>query len=315
MQCRTAKPTERDRKMTDAAGLYLLIKSTGSKYWRIKYRHLGKEKVFSCGIYPTVSLADARGKREEIKRQLSNGIDPMGAKKLAKREATPFLLLLATSSSTMAVVTVLQTTPIVCEQGIKAVNERKYQEAFEPLNLCLGMRLNRNERSAALQARARAYSETDMPEKALEDQNAAMGTAMDHNAWPLIALSDYQKQLKQYDNALVTLKKAEEFDEDRSKPGPSMPISYHRARIYLELGRHADAVDELTRGIARQSNYWAAYYYRGLAYHALGKTEEAKADFVKVAELSQEMGIPAEHVEKLKEFGVSAKLNVQPKKP
>ena len=82
-----------------------------------------------------------------------------------------------------------------------------------------------------------------------------------------------------------------------------------------DAARTADAVDALSTGISSQTNYWAAYYYRGLAYHALGKTEEAKSDFLKVAELSQEMGILGEYVEKLKEFGVSAKLYVEPKKP
>jgi integrase len=72
-----AKPKDKPYKLSDGAGLYLLINPNGSKYWRLKYRLYGKEKTFAVGVYPTVSLADARRDALDAKRMLvSEGVDP-----------------------------------------------------------------------------------------------------------------------------------------------------------------------------------------------------------------------------------------------
>lgn len=68
-------------KHTDALGLYLLVKAAG-KYWRMNYRFLGKQKTLALGVYPSVSLSDARGRRDRARKLLANDIDPS----LAKRE-------------------------------------------------------------------------------------------------------------------------------------------------------------------------------------------------------------------------------------
>lgn len=62
---RNAKPLDKPYKLSDAQGLYLLIKPNGSKLWHLKYRFGGKEKKLAFGAYPTVSLASARKLREE----------------------------------------------------------------------------------------------------------------------------------------------------------------------------------------------------------------------------------------------------------
>jgi hypothetical protein len=67
-QVDTAKPKDKPYKLADGGGLYLLIKPNGGKYWRLKYRVAGKEKLLALGVYPEVTLADARAKREEAKR-------------------------------------------------------------------------------------------------------------------------------------------------------------------------------------------------------------------------------------------------------
>jgi hypothetical protein len=59
-QVETAKPKDKEYKLTDERGLYLLIKPNGSKYWRLKYRIAGQEKKLAIGVYPDFSLADAR---------------------------------------------------------------------------------------------------------------------------------------------------------------------------------------------------------------------------------------------------------------
>lgn len=85
--CKNAKPEAKARKLADAGGLYLEVMPNGSKYWRMKYRVAGKEKRLAFGVYPEVSLAEARQKRDEARKLHSAGIDPSEAKKEAKRLA------------------------------------------------------------------------------------------------------------------------------------------------------------------------------------------------------------------------------------
>ncbi|WP_366941772.1 Arm DNA-binding domain-containing protein [Asticcacaulis sp.] len=61
---RSAKPKTDAYKLFDTGGLYLVVNPTGSKLWRLKYRYLGKEQLLAVGVYPTVSLKDAR-RRED----------------------------------------------------------------------------------------------------------------------------------------------------------------------------------------------------------------------------------------------------------
>ena len=68
--------------------MYLEIMPNGSKYWRMKYRWLSKEKRLALGVYPTITLAEAREKREEARKLLANDKDPSEVKKQAKRRAT-----------------------------------------------------------------------------------------------------------------------------------------------------------------------------------------------------------------------------------
>lgn len=70
-------------KYTDGQGLYLLVKPAG-KYWRINFRHLGKQKTLALGTYPEISLAQARQRREQARRLMATGIDPSAAKKAEK---------------------------------------------------------------------------------------------------------------------------------------------------------------------------------------------------------------------------------------
>jgi len=73
---RAAKSKDKPYKLYDEDGLFLLIAASGSKLWRLKYRLNGHEKLLALGSYPTVSLKDARARRDEAKRLLSENIDP-----------------------------------------------------------------------------------------------------------------------------------------------------------------------------------------------------------------------------------------------
>ncbi|POE18599.1 integrase [Pectobacterium odoriferum] len=84
-QIETAKPQDKEYKLTDGAGLYLLIKPNGAKYWRLKYRVAGKEKKLSIGVYPDISLAEARLKREEARKVVASGGDPSEQKQVERQ--------------------------------------------------------------------------------------------------------------------------------------------------------------------------------------------------------------------------------------
>lgn len=71
-------------KYADGAGMYLLVKSSG-KYWRMDYRFVEKRKTLALGIYPEVSLAKARQRRDKAREQIADGIDPSAAKREEKR--------------------------------------------------------------------------------------------------------------------------------------------------------------------------------------------------------------------------------------
>lgn len=81
---RQAKPKDRDYKLTDFDGLHLLVRTTGSKLWRFAYRFAGKQKQLTLGSYPTVTLAEARERREAARKLLANGTDPGLQRRLEK---------------------------------------------------------------------------------------------------------------------------------------------------------------------------------------------------------------------------------------
>ena len=74
-------------KHFDGAGLYLELTPAGGRYWRLKYRHAGKEKRLAFGVYPAVSLKEARERRDEARKLIERGADPGELKKAAKTQA------------------------------------------------------------------------------------------------------------------------------------------------------------------------------------------------------------------------------------
>ena len=73
---RNTKPTDKPVKKSDGGGLFLQFNPNGSRLWRLAYRFSGKQKLLSMGIYPDVSLKQARDRRDEARRLLAEGIDP-----------------------------------------------------------------------------------------------------------------------------------------------------------------------------------------------------------------------------------------------
>jgi integrase len=86
IQVRKAQPKEKPYKLTDGGGLYLQVTPSGGKWWRFKYRFDGKEKLLSLGVYPDISLAEARERRNEARNLVAKGVDPSAERK-AEKEA------------------------------------------------------------------------------------------------------------------------------------------------------------------------------------------------------------------------------------
>lgn len=82
-----SKPEAKPYKLADGGGMYLEVMPTGSKYWRLKYRFGGKEKRLALGVYPAVSLADARGRRDNARKLLANDVDPGVVKQAEKKQS------------------------------------------------------------------------------------------------------------------------------------------------------------------------------------------------------------------------------------
>ena len=105
LSIKQAKPKEKQYKLTDGEGMYLRIYPNGSKYWQLQYWFEGKQKVFSLGVWPDVSLKEARDERFEAKKKIKVGIDPNDKRKEnldkqklyyeqeKKKEETTFLMI------------------------------------------------------------------------------------------------------------------------------------------------------------------------------------------------------------------------------
>ncbi len=81
---RHAKPTAKPYKIYDSSGLFALVAPTGGKWWRFRYRYADANKTISLGVYPRVSLAQARERRDEARKLIAAGIDPSAKRQAAK---------------------------------------------------------------------------------------------------------------------------------------------------------------------------------------------------------------------------------------
>jgi integrase len=87
-KCRNAKPSDKPYKLFDGGGLFLLVTPAGGKWWRMRYRFGGVERGYSLGVYPAVSLKEARARRDEARNLLASGSDPGVARRLEKNAKT-----------------------------------------------------------------------------------------------------------------------------------------------------------------------------------------------------------------------------------
>lgn len=104
LEIKKAKSETKAYKLTDGGGLFLLVHTNGGKYWRLRYRVGGKEKLLAIGVYPDVTLAEARERREQARKLLANGADPSAVKQEAKQASNKTLQVACENSfATLAV--------------------------------------------------------------------------------------------------------------------------------------------------------------------------------------------------------------------
>jgi len=84
VKIRASKPKDKPYKLADGKGLHLTITPEGGRWWRLRYRHGGKEKMLSLGTYPEVGLGTARDRRDAARKLIANGIDPSAERKASK---------------------------------------------------------------------------------------------------------------------------------------------------------------------------------------------------------------------------------------
>jgi len=89
LEVRSAKGRKRPYKVSDAGGLYLFVQPSGQRYWRLAYRCEGKQQTMALGVYPDVSLVDARAKRDSVRKQLAEGKTPVSVAREKELAAKP----------------------------------------------------------------------------------------------------------------------------------------------------------------------------------------------------------------------------------
>jgi len=86
---KTKKGNPKNRKLSDGDGMYVLITPDGSKYFRLKYYFAGEERLLALGVYPKLTLAEARAMRDKARKLLAAGIDPGAERRAEKERAMP----------------------------------------------------------------------------------------------------------------------------------------------------------------------------------------------------------------------------------
>ncbi|MFZ3209619.1 MAG: integrase arm-type DNA-binding domain-containing protein [Geobacteraceae bacterium] len=126
LQVQKAKPSEKDYKLSDGRGLYLLVSSKGGKHWRFDYTFSGKRKTLSFKSYPEISLADARQRREDARKLLANDVDPGEIIKVQRQiqEAT------AITFETVAREWFSKNEPVWSDSHIKTIKSRLVREVY-----------------------------------------------------------------------------------------------------------------------------------------------------------------------------------------
>lgn len=194
---------------------------------------------------------------------------------MARKLAVSGLLLLAIGCSSDA-------PESICEYGVNAAREGKYEEAVKVISSCLVLPgLAATARADALQARAWAHSNLLHHSLAVEDQEEAFKLQPPSDYREFINYASYLRRVGRHQSSLDAVLTAERMDGDKV----SMMTQYNKGWSLAELGRHKEAAEAFTKGIPVQPDYAFVYWRRGLAYEGLGEKQLAQRDFEQCAQL------------------------------
>ena len=130
---RSAKAGPKQYKLYDEGGLFLIVKPSGGKLWRLKYRHMGKEQQLSVGVFPDVGLKDARKRRDDARAQIARGLSPAFEK---KREAAAASVSAANTFKAVADELIAKRE----QEGLKAITTAKARWLLSQLEPAIGQR-------------------------------------------------------------------------------------------------------------------------------------------------------------------------------
>ncbi len=188
----------------------------------------------------------------------------------------------------------------ICNAGEYASRNGQFSEAVELLTMCLSYSAVPDKKKAsAYQARAWAYFNLNSVESAVQDQEASFSIKAPSQYHEFINYGVYLKKAKRYKESLVPFYSAAEIDKGAGQS--SMMTQYHLGWSLHELGKYEEAIEELNKGIPHQPDFPFAYWRRGLAYDALGMSDEANNDLkVFILHLNNSsMEIPPEYQEEI----------------
>lgn len=172
---------------------------------------------------------------------------------------------------------------LYCEISVELARKNDYQAAIDMAKQCLAQE-DQDDKSKILAYRSLAWSYSGLSQysKAVEAHEFVFdleGTTYND----LINGGIYFKKAGRLNESLDLFIQAQIFDEERE--WISMMTQYHLGWIYYELKMYEQAVEEFTKGIPSQPDFSFVYYRRGLAFHSMGRTEDAKSDFTKFSKL------------------------------
>lgn len=130
LQLKTAKPKEKEYKLSDGGGMYLLVTPSGGKLWRFNYRFDGKQKTLLLKSYPEITLSDARKIRDEARQLLVNGIDPGAAIKEQKVKEREKAEISANTFKKVAGDWLLKNSPTWSASHIKTITSRLNRDVY-----------------------------------------------------------------------------------------------------------------------------------------------------------------------------------------
>jgi len=206
--------------------------------------------------------------------------------------------------------------PPDCQAGVRSYASEDLASAMPALSRCLDLQISTLTRARILRVRGEALAKLSRFQEALDDQKQSLLLAEPEDAWPLIALSIYHRNLKQYDEALSALERAKQYDKDglgtepemsAGDARPGMSIWFQTGLTLKEMGQYQKAINAFTSAVPKQPEYSPAYYYRSLCYEALGDRVHAKEDLGRAYGLSYPSERDPEFLAKLAEYGIPSK--------